>query len=125
MSNIILSFFVLRSQRRRGNLSSSQLLTAQPRSQGSLLPALWRLVTCLRNSAEILEVVPCPQWTQKITEKGPEGRFEFPFILGLQNNNGFFNRPVMARTQILVHRWGPRNKDFSTGLQKDLINQSL
>ena len=29
-----------------------------------------------------------------------------------QINNGFFNRPVMARTQILVHSWGAQNKDF-------------
>ena len=29
-----------------------------------------------------------------------------------QINNSFFNRPVMARTQILVHSWGAQNKDF-------------
>ena len=25
-------------------------------------------------------------------------------------DNGFFNRSIMARTQILVHRWGPRTR---------------
>ena len=36
----------------------------------------------------------------------PEVRFGFPFNLIGQSNNGFFNRPIMARTQILVHSWG-------------------
>ena len=29
-----------------------------------------------------------------------------------QIDNGFFNRPIMAHTQILVHRWGPRTRIF-------------
>ena len=28
------------------------------------------------------------------------------------NRNGFINKPIMAHTPVLVHRWGPRNKDF-------------
>ena len=32
----------------------------------------------------------------------PEVRFEFPFIL-----NGKLTRTIMARNQMLVHRWGP------------------
>ena len=27
-----------------------------------------------------------------------------------QIDNGFLNRPIMARTHILVHRWGPRTR---------------
>ena len=42
-------------------------------------------------------------------------RFEFPFKL-----IGFFNRPIMARTQILVHDVGAKNKDFGAVLQTDL-----
>ena len=45
----------------------------------------------------------------------PEMRFEFPFKL-----IGFFNRPIMARTQILVHDVGAKNKDFGAVLQTDL-----
>ena len=45
----------------------------------------------------------------------PEMRFEFPFKL-----IGFFNRPIMARTQILVHDVGANNKDFGAVLQTDL-----
>ena len=35
-----------------------------------------------------------------------------------QIDNGFFNRPIIGRTQILVHRWGP--KDFGAVSQTDL-----
>ena len=33
-----------------------------------------------------------------------EVHFEF---LDSLIDNGFFNKPIIARTQILVHRWGP------------------
>ena len=33
----------------------------------------------------------------------------------------FFNRTIMGRTQILVHRWGPHvDMDFGTVLPTDL-----
>ena len=35
----------------------------------------------------------------------PEVHFE---VLNRQIDNGFFNRPFIAHTQIIVHRWGPR-----------------
>ena len=35
-----------------------------------------------------------------------EMRSEFLFILIGKKNNGFFNRPIMECTQILVHGWG-------------------
>ena len=41
-------------------------------------------------------------------------------------DNTFFNRPIMARTQILVHRGGGgQNKDFSAVWQANRFNQSL
>ena len=48
----------------------------------------------------------------------PEMRFGFPFIL---IDKSTFNRPIMARTQILVHRWGRR----ATILHLFCLNQSL
>ena len=42
----------------------------------------------------------------------PEVRVEFPFILIDQSAMAFFNRPMMARTQIRVHRWEPRTRMF-------------
>ena len=38
--------------------------------------------------------------------KLPEMHFEFPFILMGKSTIAFLNGPIMARTQILVHRWG-------------------
>ena len=39
----------------------------------------------------------------------PEEHFEFPFILiGKSKVALILNRPIMARTQIWVHGWGPR-----------------
>ena len=42
----------------------------------------------------------------------PEVRVEFPFILIDQSAMALFNRPMMARTQIRVHRWEPRTRMF-------------
>ena len=42
----------------------------------------------------------------------PEVRVEFPFTLIDQSAMAFFNRPMMARTQIRVHRWEPRTRMF-------------
>ena len=42
------------------------------------------------------------QWTQRITGNA----FRIFLQPDWQNDNSFFNRPIMARTQILVHRWG-------------------
>ena len=50
----------------------------------------------------------------------PEERFEFPFILIGKLTMDFFSKPIMARTQILVHRWGPQNKDIGAVSQRDL-----
>ena len=42
------------------------------------------------------------QWTQRITGN----TFRIFLQPDWQNDNSFFNRPIMARTQTLVHRWG-------------------
>ena len=49
--------------------------------------------------------------------------FQISFPPGWQINNGFFNRPIMVCTQILIHRWGPRTR--SSVLFCDELNQSL
>ena len=55
-------------------------------------------------------------WAPNGPNKLPEMRLDFPSNLIGQLNSGFFNRPIMARTQILVHSWGRgglgQNKDF-------------
>ena len=49
---------------------------------------------------------PCsgPQRTQQITGSA----FQIYFHPDWQIGNVFFDRPIMASNQILVHRWGPR-----------------
>ena len=51
---------------------------------------------------------PCsgPQRTQQITGSV----FQIYFHPDWQFDNVFFDRPIMARDQILVHRWGPRTR---------------
>ena len=44
-----------------------------------------------------------PRRTQLITGSA----FRIFFRPNWQINNGFFNRPIMARTQILVNSWDP------------------
>ena len=47
-----------------------------------------------------------PQGTQRITGKA----FRIFFHTDCPIDNGFFNRPVLIRTQILVHRWEPSTR---------------
>ena len=41
-------------------------------------------------------------------------------------DNVFINRPIMARSQILVHRWGPAEQGsqrcFADGLNQSLVS---
>ena len=67
-----------------------------------------------RGSAKILFLGP--RRTQRITEV----RFEFPLILIAKSTMAFFNRPIMARTQIRVHRWGRRTRILARFSQTDL-----
>ena len=50
----------------------------------------------------------------------PEVRFEFPFILIGKSTMVFFNGPIMARTQIRIHRWGRRTRILARFSQTDL-----
>ena len=65
---------------------------------------------------------PCfgPLWTQQTTGIV----FRISFQSDWQIDNGFFNRPIMTHTQILVHRWGPREQGFRRCLT-DGLNQNL
>ena len=44
------------------------------------------------------------------TQRIIENAFRVSFQPDWQINNGFFNRPIMARIQILVHRWRPKTR---------------
>ena len=46
--------------------------------------------------------------------------FQISFQPDWQINNGLFNTPIMARTQILVHRLEAQNKDFRAVSRTDL-----
>ena len=82
-----------RSERERATTRSGPRikLTGSKTWEG-LEPAKQRRYTCSG-----------PQQTHKLWEV----RFKF-LTTCLENQNDFSNRPIMARTQILVHRWGPR-----------------
>ena len=56
----------------------------------------------------------------------PEMGFIISFHSDWQINNGFFNRPIMGHTQILVQRWWPRTR-ISAIVHNFfyLLNQSL
>ena len=65
----------------------------------------------LTSVSNVCEAVPSSLfWAPNGLNELPEVRFEFPFILIGKSTMAFFNRPIMARTQILVHRWGSRTR---------------
>ena len=74
---------------------------------------------CRRNLtmvSNIREAVPRSLfWAPNRLNESREVRFEFPFILIGQSIVYFFNRPIMARTQILE----APNKDFGAVSQKN------
>ena len=49
-------------------------------------------------------------WAPSGLNKLPERRFQVFFHPDWCIDNGLFNRPIMARTQILVHGWGPKQE---------------
>ena len=53
-------------------------------------------------------------WAPNGFSKLSEMHFQFPFILIGRSTMAFFNMPIMALTQILVHRWGPTMEDKRT-----------
>ena len=64
----------------------------------SLVGNVWR------SRADIL--VLGSQRTQLITGSAFRISFQYDWPI----DNGIFNRPIMSRTQIQVHRWGPRTR---------------
>ena len=73
---------VFANPRRRRNLTSV----------GNFCEAAPRFLLCAANGLDEL----------------PEGRLVFPFNLIGNSTIAFFNRPIMALSQILVHKWSPR-----------------
>ena len=67
----------------------------------------------LRNSTD--NRVLGPQRIQRFTGNA----LRISFHSDWQINSGFFNRPITARTQILVHSWA-QNKDFGAVPQTGL-----
>ena len=67
-----------------------------------------RNLTLVSGVCEAAPISLMCQRTQRITGSA----FPISFYPDWQINNDIFNRPVlkMARTQILVHRWGPRTR---------------
>ena len=64
-------------------------------------------------------------WAPYGLSKLPEVCFKFLFNMIGKSAMAFFNRPIMARTQILVHRWGPRTRFwhcFADGLNQSLVS---
>ena len=62
-------------------------------------------------SSNVCEAAPISLfWAPSGLDELPEVRTISPFILIGKPTLAFFNRPVMARTQILVNRRGPRTR---------------
>ena len=63
-----------------------------------------RHLTPVSNVCEVAPIFLISAGAPNRLNELPEVRFEFSFKL---IGKGFFNRPIMARTQILVQRLGP------------------
>ena len=73
-------------------------------SKGSLRRR--RNLTPVNNACEAAP--RCLLWDPNGLNQLPEVRLRFPFNLIGKSIIAFFNGPIMARTQILLYRWGPR-----------------
>ena len=80
-------------------------------------------LTLVRN---VCETVPRSLvWAPYGLSKLLEVCFKFLFNMIGKSAMAFFNRPIMARTQILVHRWGPRTRFwhcFADGLNQSIVS---
>ena len=80
-------------------------------------------LTLVRN---VCESVPRSLvWAPYGLSKLPEVCFKFLFNMIGKSVMAFFNGPIMVRTQILVHRWGPRTRFwhcFADGLNQSLVS---
>ena len=90
------------------------------RSSGFYYRQLW--TTMASNACE--EAPRSLLWTADGRYELLEVRFEFFFNLIGKINNGFFNGPIIARTRVPVHRWGPRTK-ISTLFRRRLSQMFL
>ena len=65
----------------------------------------------LTSVSNVCEAAPIfLSWERNGLNELPEMRFGISFHPDRQIDNGLFNRPIMTRTQILVHRLGPRTR---------------
>ena len=65
-----------------------------------------------------------PVLCRRSLNKLPESAFRI-FHPDWQIDNGFFKRPIMLRTQIRIHRWGPEQgfrRYFADGLNQSLVS---
>ena len=80
---------------------------------GNACYACWAFVSLRRRChltsvSGVCEAAPISLfWAPNGLNELPEVHFEFPFIL-IGKSTMTFSTPIMARTQIRVHRWGPR-----------------
>ena len=72
-----------------------------------------RIVTLVGNVCEA-----APRSLFWVPQRIPGSVFRISFHPDWQIDNGIFNRPIIARTQILVHRWS-WNKGFGAVSQTD------
>ena len=74
-------------------------------SQGNSLHCRYNLTPV----SNICEAAPISLfWALSGLNELPEGPFWVSFHPEWRIDNGLFNRPIMVRTQILVHGWGPK-----------------
>ena len=70
-----------------------------------------RNLTSVSNHGNVWEAAPISlSWAPNGLNELPEMRFGISFHPDWQIDNGIFNRPIMTRTKILVHRLGPRTR---------------
>ena len=110
----------------RLNLCSSSFLGLSllwdQKPHGNACYACWAFVS-RRRRRNLTSVSGVCQRTQWITGSA----FRIFFYPDWQINNDIFNRPVlkMARTQILVHRWGPRTRILALFRRRTLPEFSI
>ena len=77
-----------------------QWISCSLRCRGNLTPV-----------SNVCEAAPISLfWAPNGLNELPEVHFQFPFNLIGKSTMAFFNRPIMARAQILVHGWEPRTR---------------
>ena len=117
----------------RLNLCSSSFLGLcllwDQKPHGNACYACWAFVSRRRRRnltsvTGVCEAAPISlmwQRTQRITGSA----FRISFYPDWQINNYIFNRPVMARSQIQVHRWGPRTRILALFRRRTLPEFSI